>query len=66
MSDLPEIRNGAKDEMISYDSEPLSHFQRQVGFIDCFQFRKRLVNSDNLHNRLTFDLGKKNRIFYYS
>ena len=21
---------------------------------------------DNLHNRLTFDLGKKNKIFYYS
>lgn len=30
MSDLPEIKNGAKAETISYSAEPQSHFQRQV------------------------------------
>jgi len=30
MSDLPEIRNGAKADEISYNGEALSHFQRQV------------------------------------
>ena len=26
----------------------------------------RSLQIDNLHNKLTFDLGKKNNIFYYS
>ena len=30
MSDLPEIKNGAKSEEISYNGDPLSHFQRLV------------------------------------
>jgi len=30
MSDLPEIRNGAKAEEISYNADAMSHFQRQV------------------------------------
>lgn len=30
MSDLPEIRNGAKAEEISYNGDAMSHFQRQV------------------------------------
>ena len=30
MSDLPEVRNGAKQDEISYGGEPQSHFQRQV------------------------------------
>jgi DNA (cytosine-5)-methyltransferase 1 len=30
MSDLPEIRNGARASTISYDSEPQSDFQRKV------------------------------------
>jgi len=30
MSDLPEVRNGAKVEEISYHGEAMSHFQRQV------------------------------------
>ena len=33
MSDLPEIKNGAKAEEISYNGDPLSHFQRLVSFI---------------------------------
>lgn len=32
MSDLPEIRNGAKAEEISYQGDPQSHFQKLVGF----------------------------------
>lgn len=43
MSDLPEIRNGAKAEIISYDGEPLSDFQRQVRFIGCILFDKPMV-----------------------
>lgn len=39
MSDLPEIRNGAKAEEISYNADAMSHFQRQVrtpdGIVDC-------------------------------
>jgi len=30
MSDLPEVRNGAKAEEISYGGDAMSHFQRQV------------------------------------
>jgi len=30
MSDLPEVRNGAKAEEISYNTDAMSHFQRQV------------------------------------
>lgn len=30
MSDLPEIRNGAKAEEIPYNGEPISHFQRML------------------------------------
>lgn len=30
MSDLPEIRNGAKAEEISYQGDPQTHFQRMV------------------------------------
>ena len=30
MSDLPDIKNGAKTEEISYNSDPHSHFQRQI------------------------------------
>jgi DNA (cytosine-5)-methyltransferase 1 len=30
MSDLPEIRNGAKKEEISYGGDPQSHFQKNV------------------------------------
>jgi len=30
MSDLPEIRNGAKADEISYNGDAMSHFQRQV------------------------------------
>ena len=33
MSDLPDIKNGAKAEEISYSGDPLSHFQRLVRFI---------------------------------
>jgi DNA (cytosine-5)-methyltransferase 1 len=32
MSDLPEIRNGAKAEEMSYNTEPQSHFQTMVCF----------------------------------
>lgn len=32
MSDLPEIKNGAKKPEIGYDSEPISHFQKMVSF----------------------------------
>jgi len=39
MSDLPEIRNGAKAEEISYNGDALSHFQRQV------KRNRQLVNS---------------------
>ena len=28
-------------------------------------FQWASMRMDNLHNRLTFDLGKKNKIFYY-
>ena len=35
MSDLPEIRNGAKAEEISYSGDAMSHFQRQVS-CHCF------------------------------
>jgi len=35
MSDLPEIRNGAKAEEISYSGDAMSHFQRQV---NCYRF----------------------------
>jgi DNA (cytosine-5)-methyltransferase 1 len=34
MSDLPEIKNGAKAEEISYQGDPLSHFQKLVSFIE--------------------------------
>ena len=30
MSDLPEIRNGASNDEISYNGDAISHFQRQV------------------------------------
>lgn len=30
MSDLPEIRNGAKTEEISYNGEPLCHYQKKI------------------------------------
>ena len=30
MSDLPEIRNGASNDEISYNGDSISHFQRQV------------------------------------
>lgn len=30
MSDLPDIRNGAKAEEISYQGDPQSHFQKLV------------------------------------
>lgn len=30
MSDLPEIKNGAKKPEIGYDSEPISHFQKMM------------------------------------
>ncbi|XP_064649332.1 DNA (cytosine-5)-methyltransferase PliMCI-like isoform X1 [Lineus longissimus] len=30
MSDLPEIRNGAKADEISYNTEPQSHFQKMI------------------------------------
>ena len=33
MSDLPDIKNGAKAEEISYSGDPLSHFQRLVCFL---------------------------------
>lgn len=33
MSDLPEIRNGARTEEMSYGGEPESHFQRTVSFV---------------------------------
>ena len=34
----------------------------------CFLFEalRAVKLMDNLHNRLTFDLGKKSKIFYYS
>ena len=35
MSDLPEIRNGAKAEEISYNGDAVSHFQRQVNWHCC-------------------------------
>jgi hypothetical protein len=41
MSDLPEIRNGAAREEISYGGEPLSHFQKQVSL-------SLNLNKDNL------------------
>ena len=34
MSDLPEIKNGAKAEEISYQGDPQSHFQKLVSFIE--------------------------------
>jgi hypothetical protein len=36
MSDLPEIKNGAKAEEISYQGDPLSHFQKLVSFIKSY------------------------------
>ena len=30
MSDLPEIRNGASNDQISYNGDAISHFQKQV------------------------------------
>ena len=35
-------------------------------FRSYLQNRKQICSIDNLHNKLTFDLGKKNKIFYYS
>ena len=34
MSDLPEIRNGASNDEISYSGDAISHFQRQVRVVD--------------------------------
>ena len=41
MSDLPEIRNGAKNDEISYNGDPLSHFQKMVSknAVDTSQMR---------------------------
>ena len=40
MSDLPEIRNGASNDEISYSGDAISHFQRQVsGFGSPQHFR---------------------------
>ena len=36
MSDLPEIRNGAKTDEISYSGDAVSHFQRQVALLRQF------------------------------
>lgn len=30
MSDLPQIKNGAKAEEISYSGEPVSHYQKMI------------------------------------
>lgn len=51
MSDLPEIRNGARTEEMSYGGEPESHFQRTVSF--CYIH----TNYQN-NNELTFLRGK--------
>jgi hypothetical protein len=40
MSDLPEIRNGARASTISYDSEPQSDFQRKVTSSHSASFHK--------------------------
>ena len=36
MSDLPEIKNGAKKEELTYGSEPESHFQKLVSLFEIF------------------------------
>ena len=44
MSDLPEIKNGAKAEEISYNGDPLSHFQRLVSFVFLIPQRKKILH----------------------
>ena len=47
MSDLPEIKNGAKAEEISYNGDPLSHFQRLVSFVFLIPQRRKIFMITN-------------------
>lgn len=38
MSDLPDIKNGASALEISYEGDPLSHFQRLVSWLSFVLF----------------------------
>lgn len=42
MSDLPEIRNGAKAVEISYQGDPQSHFQRIVS-LNMYNYRRLIL-----------------------
>lgn len=42
MSDLPEIRNGAKAEEISYQGDPQSHFQKIVS-LNMYNYRRLIL-----------------------
>ena len=56
MSDLPEILNGASKVEISYNGEPISHFQRQV------KSRSRIpddLSYKRVESRITEDLSYK-------
>ena len=51
-----------------YEPFKLDSIHKRNVFCGCFLKLNNYYakTMDSLHNRLTFDLGKKNRIFYYS
>ena len=58
MSDLPEIRNGAKKEEMAYYGDPQSHFQRLVRNNDHTAF----LSSFKYYNGLSTSLSPSNVI----
>ena len=57
MSDLPEIRNGAKKEEISYNGEAMSHFQKEVRMTSntLRPEQNGSLLADNILKYITFD-----------